>query len=114
MQRDENLLIDIAASAKRIVRFTANRTYDDFVQHEELQSAVIWQISVIGEAARRVSEGLKELYPEIPWFDMAGMRNRLIHDYSRIDYKQLWDTTQIDIPKLIKLIVPLIPAADRP
>lgn len=66
-------------------------------------------IEIIGEAAKKVTAEFKEAHPDIPWHEMAGMRNRLIHDYWRIDVAQVWKTIQGDIPKLIGQIEPLVP-----
>jgi uncharacterized protein with HEPN domain len=56
-----------------------------------------------------VSVSFKALHHEIPFFDMAGMRNRLVHDYKRIDLEEVWDTIQTSMPELLKLIEPLVP-----
>lgn len=114
MPRDEDLLIDMLAASKRILRHISGVSFNQFLDDEKLQDAVIWQIAVIGEAARNLSASFKELYPKIPLFEMAGMRNRLIHDYKRIDFEQVWDTVRKSVPEFIAYIEPLIPPADRP
>jgi uncharacterized protein with HEPN domain len=66
-------------------------------------------LQVIGEAARMISEPTKLSRPEIEWTTIAGMRNRIVHEYFRVDFEILWDTIQEDIPKLNEQLRPLIP-----
>ncbi len=69
-----------------------------------LRYAIIYLIEVIGESARRVSAATREQYPQIPWSDIIGMRNRLAHGYDAIDLDLLWDTVIIDLPPLIAML----------
>jgi uncharacterized protein with HEPN domain len=71
------------------------------------------QLGIIGEAARKVSQETRNAHPEIPWSEIIGMRNRLIHEYSRINLQRVWDTIQNDIPRLITLIEPLVPPPEE-
>ncbi len=66
-------------------------------------------LEIIGEAARRVSRDTQDAHPEIPWDQMIGMRNRLIHEYFRVNLVTVWETVQDDLPPLINLIEPLVP-----
>ncbi len=72
-----------------------------------LQDAVIRNIEVIGEAAKKVSDIFKEQNSQVPWREMAGMRDKLIHDYFGVDIEIVWKTVQIDIPVLKKLLIDL-------
>lgn len=74
-----------------------------------IQSAVIRQIEVIGEAASLISTEFCVDHPEIPWRKMVDMRNRLIHGYSRVRLDLVWQAVRDDIPSLIALIEPLTP-----
>ena len=65
-----------------------------------IQDGAIRQIEIIGEAVRHVSKDLRKAYPEIPWQDIAGMRDKLIHDYFGVDLEKVWLTIHEDLPPL--------------
>ena len=109
MQRDEALLLDILIAARRAVRFLESMTWEAFEQSELHQNAVMRPLEIIGEAARRVSQDTREAHPDIPWDQMVGMRNRLIHEYFRVNLTTVWETVQDDLPPLIAQIEPLVP-----
>jgi uncharacterized protein with HEPN domain len=89
MQRDDAYVKDILLAARKVVAFTTGVTWNAIAADERIQSSVLWQIGIMGEAARRVSDRLREQHPEIPWYEIVGMRNRLVHDYSRIDFREV-------------------------
>ena len=78
---------------------------DDLQDDRKTIQAVIRNIEIIGEAASKLSSDLKEKYPEIPWKQIIGMRNWLIHAYFDIDYDHVWNTVKEDIPVLIPMLI---------
>ena len=113
MQRDKAYLLDILISARKALEFLRGMTWEGFTQSELHQNAVIRPLEIIGEAARRVSQETREAHPEVPWEQMIGMRNRLIHEYFRVHLGTVWETVHTDLPSLIALVEPLIPPEDK-
>ncbi len=109
MSNDLKYLLDIQIAAQKVRQFTDNSTWDEFQHNELLQFAVVKLIEIMGEAASKITQATRDAHPEIPWRDIIGMRNRLIHEYFRIDLETVWDVVENDVPGLISLIGPLIP-----
>ena len=72
----------------------------NFVQDEKLTRAVVRSLEIIGEAAKKISNDFKANYPDVEWKSMAGMRDRLIHNYFGVDYEMVFRTVKNDLPKL--------------
>ena len=107
MERDAAYLVDILHEARTALGFVAGKTYREFEDDTQCQYAVIRAIEVMGEAARRVSDEFAAAHPEIPWRQIVGMRNRMIHGYDDIVLSIVWEVLETDIPELIKLLEPL-------
>ena len=106
---DTALLLDILNYARQIRQFVAGVAWPAFEINPEKQAAVMHRITLIGEISRRISEPLKQAHPEIPWSNIAGMRNRLIHDYDDVNLEIVWLVATDRIPELIRQIDPLLP-----
>ncbi|WP_440953885.1 HepT-like ribonuclease domain-containing protein [Methanosarcina sp. Mfa9] len=94
---------DILNAMLDIEEFTAEYSYDRFINDRKTQYAVIRAIEIIGEASKNVPAKIREKYQHIPWRDMATMRDRLIHGYFGVDPIIVWDTIKQDIPPLIPM-----------
>jgi uncharacterized protein with HEPN domain len=84
----------------QIESYTADLSYEEFLQDRLVQDGVIRQLEIIGEACRYLSEELRSLNPDLPWAQIIGLRNRLIHAYFDINLGIIWDIVQADIPSL--------------
>ena len=113
MQRDKSSLIDIVNACDSIGHYIRNKTVDEFHKDEMVQDAVIRKIEIIGEASNRVSEELKNRFPDLPWDKMKGMRNILIHMYDELDLDIVWDTATKNIPSLKILLEKTIPLVNE-
>lgn len=109
MWRDEALLLDMLLAARKIRKYTQGVNAERFYHHEIMQDAVMRQIQIIGEAARKISPDFQATHPEIPWSVIIGMRNRLVHEYFRIIPEKVWQVVEFDIPRLIAMLEPLVP-----
>ncbi len=103
MKNDAVYIADIQRSLERILDYTQEGK-GTFLEDEQIQDAVLRNFQVMGEAARRVSEESQQKYSEVPWSDLIGFRNVVIHDYAELDLDRLWDTIEIDVPVLRKQI----------
>jgi len=113
MVDDRATLLDIVLACRRIERFLAGIGEPQFRADEEKRWAVVSQLSMIGEAVRRLSESFRGQHAPVPWRQIAGMRDRLIHAYDKIDWPLVWHTAQSDVPKLLAELESFVPASDE-
>jgi uncharacterized protein with HEPN domain len=108
MSRDPESLIDILTAIRRILRYTEGISRNDLENNDEKISAVLYQITILGEATKRLSLPFRQQHPEIPWREMAGMRDVIVHEYDQLDFEIIWDVIHNKLPALLPLIDPLL------
>ncbi len=113
MPRDNESLIDIERAVKRILRYSNNISRTELEINDEKVSAILYQIAIIGEATKRLSQEFRQQHPEISWREIAGMRDVLIHKYDQVDFDVIWDVVQNKLPELLNLIEPLLPSPEN-
>ena len=107
------LLEDIRDAARKILNYTKGMLFEDFLADDKTTDAAVRNFEIIGEAANRVPENFKTDHPEIEWRGMAGLRNRIIHEYFGVDYKTVWKIKEENIPELIDYIQQAIDDLNR-
>lgn len=101
-------LEDILDAIEKIESFTTGMTYHQFSKDDKTMYAVIRAFEIIGEATKNIPARLRRKHEGIPWKEMAGMRDKMIHEYFGVDLKVVWETVQKDIPSLKPLMVQVI------
>ena len=105
MKRDHRLYIDdILESIRKIEKYTEGLTIEDFLRDDKSIDAVIRNFEIIGEAVKHIPGDIREKYPDIPWKLMAGMRDKLIHQYFGIRRDVVWDTIKKRLPDVRSLM----------
>ena len=100
MSRDKQVLTDIILAVQQVLRYVEPLDRDRLAQDDEKQAAILYRIIIIGEATKRLSTELRSQSSEIPWRQMAGLRDVVIHDYDELDLDILWNVVQINLPDL--------------
>ena len=99
-REDAVYLGHIRDAISRIGSYLEGVSEEQFVNTPLLQDGVIRQLEIIGEATKRLSQRLRQSTPQVPWKDVAGMRDKLAHDYMGVDLQAVWDSATIDVPAL--------------
>ena len=110
MSRDDATLLDMLKAARLVVEFKGKLTKKAFLRDVKTQSAILHQLLLIGEAVKRLSEDFRAEHAQISWIRIAGMRDKLIHQYDAVDLDEVWKTVTKDIAPLIFFLERLIPA----
>ncbi len=100
----EDYLEDILKECNYLLDRSRDLTYERFIRDEDLKRAFIRSLEIIGEATKKIPQEIRIKYPDIPWREIAGMRDKLIHEYFGISYEIVWETIKEDIPFLKRKI----------
>ena len=108
-RRDDRVsLVDMLNHAEEAVVLLGETNLNDLAEDRVMERALRKLVEIVGEAANRVSEATQHCHQEIPWPQIIGMRNRLVHGYDDISLKRLWDTINDDLPPLIEQLEAIV------
>ncbi len=96
----KDYLNDILEMIEDVYDFTEGMSYEELANDKKTLYAVIRCLEVLGEAIKKIPKHIREAYPEIPWQEIGGMRDKLIHEYFGVDMEIIWDTIQEDLSPL--------------
>ena len=103
-RRDADFLGDILEAIQRIQSYTKALTWEEFLKDYKTQDAVVRNLEIIGEAVKNLSLEFTRSYPLIPWKDLSGVRDKLIHHYFGVNYEIVWQIVREDLPPLSRQI----------
>jgi uncharacterized protein with HEPN domain len=107
--RDDTSLLDIAIAARRIGSYIDGTSRAAFMDDDQKQAAVLYRFVVMGEATKRLSAEVRSKPPQIPWRNIAGMRDRVTHGYDAVNLDVVWDIASEEVPALLAAIQPMLP-----
>ena len=109
----DDALNDILSAAEKAIEFINGMSPSDLESDEKTEYAVIKALEIVGEAARRVPDSFRDSHPQIPWREMSGMRDKLVHDYFGVNLEVVWKTIHEDLPPLVATLQALIDEIQR-
>jgi len=100
-KEDEERLLHMKNAIEKINKYTADIEFDAFEENEMLQDAIFRNLEIIGEAAYKITNSTKEIYSNIVWRKIEGLRHKLVHDYYKVDLEIVWQTRNKSLPILL-------------
>jgi uncharacterized protein with HEPN domain len=109
MWRDLAWVLDMLQASRKILDYARALTEGQFQTSDLDQDAILRQLTIVGEAAKRMSVEFRINHHDVPWRQIVGFRAIVVYDYSRVDLQEVWRIVQEDLPTLITLLEPLVP-----
>ncbi|MDQ3394994.1 MAG: DUF86 domain-containing protein [Bacteroidota bacterium] len=103
-----DFLEDILQSINDIEDFSSGQTFDEFISDKKTVLASLASLQIIGEASNKVPQDVREIYPEIPWKSIIGLRNKIVHEYFGLHNRVIWEIIHNELPQLKPQIIKII------
>ena len=100
MRTDDLYLIDILDAADAIALFLRETDFELFSRDDKCRSALLWKLMIIGEASTRLSQRCREAFREVPWDQIKGFRNVMVHSYFSLHWPEVWRIVTLEVPRL--------------
>jgi len=110
--RDDQRVEHMVKAIESVIAAAQGLTRDQLMFDDQVTKAILFDLIVLGEAANNISREYAERHPEIPWADIAGLRHKLVHDYSGVDYKIVWEVIVSKLPPLLPKLKELETASE--
>lgn len=107
-KNDEVYLQHILDAIAKIEQYTTGVSYQVFSESSLVQDGTVHELEIIGEASRNLSEEFRNRHDEVPWHQIIGMRNRIVHVYFDLDLPAVWDAVKLDVPDLKAKIIQML------
>lgn len=88
-------------AAEKILRYAGSLSPEELAADEQRLEAIVWNLTILGEAAGHIPEHVSAAHPDVPWPRIRGARNRIVHGYDRIDFSIVWNVIRVELPSLI-------------
>lgn len=98
--KNQKIILKIINYIDSVLTYTEKVNYADFIENSMMVEACVFNLSQIGELVNKLEEEYIENYPDIPWFKIRGLRNRIVHDYEGVNLKLIWEIIDMDIENL--------------
>lgn len=102
--RNDLIIEKMLQTIERIQRYCAGLDYESFAQRDIVVDACVFNLSQLGEMANKVDEAFEEETPQIPWRQIYGLRNRIVHDYEGVNLRLVWEVIESDLPELVRML----------
>jgi uncharacterized protein with HEPN domain len=109
MWRDPAWVLDMLQASRKAIEYARGLDEEQFQASGLHHDAILRQLTIVGEAAKRLSAEFRASHPEVPWRQVAGFRDVVVHDYARVDLQEVWRIVREDLPALVTLLEPLVP-----
>ena len=106
--RDEIIVQKMLVYATKLTDYCEGYNYNSFVEDDKLVDACVFNLSQIGELCRATDDSYIKAHPEVPWHEMYGLRNRIVHDYEGVNLRLVWEILSEDIPQLKETLQKLL------